>query len=138
MKKSNIYYYFVILFFMAKILAYAQSTPIMYFCEYYDDEKGEVNISDRFVKGNFTIMIKSHSPIAAGKVEIEIDKYDCDSSKFSYYKGFEYNINESSTYLFFEADNENDLSINDAGFYRIFLLDEKFNTITSALIEIIE
>ncbi|WP_337867038.1 hypothetical protein [Ignavibacterium sp.] len=45
--------------FAANTISYAQSQPVLYFCERYDSRKGEVGVSDRFTTGSLTVMVKS-------------------------------------------------------------------------------
>jgi len=58
MRNLNTVLSFVALFILLgmKSATFAQSSPIMYFCERYDADRGEIGISDRFTKGYLTVM----------------------------------------------------------------------------------
>jgi hypothetical protein len=110
----------------------------MYFCERYDDNDGEVGISDRFTTGYLTVMIKSDFELEMKNVSIQLDKYDHETGKFEFYKKFAYTIDPEMKYVFFTKNDESDMNFEDPGIYRVYLLNSKDKTVTSALIEIIE
>jgi hypothetical protein len=118
--------------------SFAQSEPVMYFCERYDDSDGEVGVSDRFTTGYITVMVKCDYALKLEDVTIQYDKYDFRTGKFEYYKKFDFTIDRDMKYIFFERNDDSDLKFDDPGFYRVFLLDEDGKTVTSALIEIID
>jgi hypothetical protein len=113
---------------------HAQSQPVLYLCESYDSENGEVGISDRFTTGYLTVMVKCKDALGLSSVTIQFDKYDCSSGTFKYYNKFKYNVKPSMNYIFFEGK---DLNFKSPGIYRVFLLDEYDKTVTSGLVEII-
>lgn len=113
--------------------AYAQSSPVLYFCEQYGSY-GEVGISDRFTSGFLTVMVKADDPMGLSDVSIQFDKYNPSSKSFSYYKKFPYTVSPDMNYIYFAGD---DLSFDTPGIYRVFLLDNNDRTVASALIEII-
>jgi len=117
---------------------FAQSEPVMYFCERYDDYDGEIGVSDRFTTGYITVMVKSDSELRLKDVAIQYDKYNERNGKFEYYKKFYFTITRDMKYVFFERNDESDMEFEEPGFYRVFLLDEDDKTVTSALIEIID
>ncbi len=119
-------------------LLHAQSSPVMYFCEKYDQDQGEIGISDRFTKGYLTVMVKAEKALGLKNVYIEFDKYNFYSHKFEYYKKFNYTIDPDMKYVFFAKNEDSDLKFEEAGFYRVFLLNDKDETVASALIEIID
>lgn len=140
MKKLN---YLFLLTMLLSILGmysntYAQSEPVMYFCERYDDYDGEIGVNDRFTKGHITVMVKADAALRLEDVAIQYDMYNFRTGKFEYYKKFYFTIDKDMKYVFFERNDESDMEFNDPGFYRVFLLDEDAKTITSALIEIID
>lgn len=139
MKKSLIILglFTIIGFFAAQEAAYAQSEPVLYFCEKYDSRKGEVGVSDRFTTGYLTVMVKSDYALNLEDVAIQFDKYNERSGKFEYYKKFYYTIQPDMKYVFFAKNEDSDLKFEDPGFYRVFLLDDRDKTVASALIEII-
>jgi hypothetical protein len=110
----------------------AQNEPVMYFCEKYD--KGETGISDRFTTGYITVMVKCNQPLGLKDVYIQMDKFNATANKFEYYKDIAYTVSPDVDYIYFDGD---ELSFDQAGFYRVFLLDDKRKTVTSALIEIV-
>jgi hypothetical protein len=117
---------------------FAQSEPVMYFCERYDDYDGEIGVSDRFTKGHITVMVKADAALRLKDVAVQYDKYNFRTGKFEYYKKFYFTIDRDMKYVFFERNDESDMEFNDPGFYRVFLLDEDDKTVASAIIEIID
>lgn len=140
MKKVN--YLFLLTMFLTFMAMYsstfAQSEPVMYFCERYDDYDGEIGVSDRFTTGYITVMVKSDSELRLKDVAIQYDKYNERNGKFEYYKKFYFTITRDMKYVFFARNDESDMEFEEPGFYRVFLLDEDDKTVTSALIEIID
>lgn len=120
-----------------KVELIAQSEPVLYFCEKYDKNKGEVGISDRFTKGYLTVMVKCDHPLGLEDVHIQFDKYNFQSGEFEFYKKFNYNVDKDMSYIFFAKNPDSDLKFEDTGFYRVFLLDHNNDTVASSLIEII-
>jgi hypothetical protein len=118
--------------------SFAQSEPVMYFCERYDDSDGEVGVSDRFTTGYITVMVKCDYALKLEDVTIQYDKYDFRTGKFEYYKKFDFTVDRDMKYIFFERNDDSDLEFEDPGFYRVFLLDEDGKTVASAVIEIID
>jgi hypothetical protein len=115
----------------------AQSEPVMYFCERYDDVLGEVDISDRFYPGYLTVMVKAATAMGLSEVSIQFDKYDCRTGSFNFYKKFNYTVSPDMKYVYFARNAESDMSFDDVGIYRVFLLNSSNKTVASALIEII-
>jgi hypothetical protein len=125
-------------FFAMYSNTFAQSEPVLYFCERYDDNDGEIGVSDRFTTGYITVMVKCDYELRLNDVIIQYDKYDFRTGKFEYYKKFDFSVQRDMKYIFFERNDDSDLEFNDPGFYRVFLLDEDGKTVTSALVEIID
>lgn len=125
-------------FFVIQSNTSAQSEPVMYFCERYDSDDGEIGVSDRFTKGHITVMVKCDYALKLDDVSIQYDKYNDRTGKFEYYKNFSFDVDRDMSYIFFEKNDESDMSFDDEGFYRVFLLDEDDKTVASALIEIID
>jgi len=117
--------------------AIAQNEPILYFCERYDSRDGEVGVSDRFTTGHLTVMVKCDYELNLTDVSIQFDKYNFRNGKFEFYKNFDYSIDPDMKYVFFSKNDESDMSFDDAGFYRVFLLDKRDKTVASAVVEII-
>ncbi|MFZ2323541.1 MAG: hypothetical protein WAV89_07590 [Ignavibacteriaceae bacterium] len=115
---------------------FAQTEPVLYFCESYGDD-GEVGVSDRFTAGYLTVMVKCDYPLELEDCSIQFDKYNKRTSAFEYYKKFSYVVDPDMKYIFFSKNEESDLKFEDPGFYRVFLLDGSDKTVASALIEII-
>ncbi|HSP88080.1 MAG TPA: hypothetical protein VLN45_08090 [Ignavibacteriaceae bacterium] len=118
--------------------AQAQSEPVLYFCERYDSDDGEVNVSDRFTTGYLTVMVKCDYALDLEDCAIQFDKWNNREKKFEYYKKFDYVVDRDMKYIFFAKNDESDLKFEDPGFYRVFLLDDRSKTVASALIEIID
>lgn len=139
MKKPN--YLLLLTMFLSFLATYsitfAQSEPVMYFCERYDDYDGEIGVSDRFTKGYITVMVKSDSELRLRDVAIQYDKYNERNGKFEYYKKFNFTIERDMKYVFFERNDDSDMEFEETGFYRVFLLDDDDRTVASALIEVI-
>lgn len=117
---------------------FAQSEPVLYFCEKYDSYDGEIGVSDRFTTGYLTVMVKCDHALRLDDCAIQYDRYNFRNGKFEYYKKFYYNVDRDMKYIFFSRNDESDLEFEDPGFYRVFLLDENDRTVASALIEIID
>ena len=117
--------------------ANAQNGPVLYFCENYDVDKGEISISDRFYTGYLTVMVKCDYALGLRDVNIQYDRYNTRTGKFEYYKKFDFVVTPDMKYIYFSKTKSNDMEFNDPGFYRVFLLDSKGKTIASGLVEII-
>jgi len=126
----------VIFIFTFKANSYAQQYPVLYFCEKYGSG-GETGVSDRFTTGYLTVMVKADGPLGLRDCSIQMDKYSCSTGKFVYYKKFSYVVEPDMKYVFFEKNSESDMSFEDPGIYRVFLLDQNDRTIASGLVEII-
>lgn len=110
----------------------AQSGPVMYFCESYSSSGGEKSISDRFYTGKVTVMVKSDYALGLKDCSIQFDKYN--GYTFDYFKKVEFDVSADMKYIYFESS---DLRVDSPGLYRCFLLDNKKNTVASALVEFI-
>jgi hypothetical protein len=139
MKKLNFLLLLTIFlsFFAVSSNTFAQSEPVMYFCERYDDYDGEIGVSDRFTKGYITVMVKADAELRLKEVAIQYDKYNERNGKFEYYKKFYFTISRDMKYVFFARNDESDMEFEETGFYRVFLLDEDDRTVASSLVEII-
>lgn len=129
--------FLLFLFIALKAEVFAQEAPVMYFCEKYG-KNGEVGISDRFTTGYLTVVVKSGSKMNLESVHIQLDKYNFKKDKFEYYKKFDYTLEKDMKYVYFSKNEDSDMNFEDAGFYRVFLLDEDDETVASAIVEIIE
>jgi hypothetical protein len=116
---------------------YAQSEPVLYFCEKYTDD-GEVGISDRFTTGYLTVVVKSSTALGLTKCHIQLDRYNQSSGKFEFYKKFDYKIDADMKYVYFAKNDDSDMSFEKPGIYRVFLLNNSDKTVASALVQIIE
>ena len=136
MKKITLFLFALLLLSLVgfKSNSYAQSQPVLYLCESYDANSGEIGISDRFTTGYLTVMVKCSYALGLSSVSIQFDKYDCSTGSFKYYSKFSYNVNPEMKYIFFEGK---DLNFKTPGIYRVFLLDDGGKTVTSGLVEII-
>lgn len=138
---KNIRFLFPILLIIAltsiQTKVYAQSEPILYFCEKYGDD-GEVGVSDRFTTGYLTVMVKSSTALGLTNCHIQLDRYNVSEGKFEFYKKFDYKIDADMKYVFFAKNEDSDMSFEKPGIYRVFLLNKKDKTVASALVQIIE
>jgi len=139
MKKVFLTIFVLSVFFLPGLITtvFAQNEPVLYFCEKYDSNKGEVGVSDRFTTGYLTVMVKSDYELGLEDVHIQFDRLNERSKKFEFYKKFDYVIEPEMSYVFFAKNDESDLKFEESGFYRVFLLDDNDKTVASALIEII-
>lgn len=128
---------FVLGLFVMSSNVFAQSEPVMYFCEKYDSYDGEVGVSDRFTTGYLTVMVKCDYALRLRDVAIQYDRYNYRTGDFEYYNKFYFTVEPDMKYIFFSRNDESDMEFEDTGFYRVFLLDEDDKTVASALIEII-
>lgn len=126
----------VVCIFAFKSNSYAQQYPVLYFCENYGSN-GEVGVSDRFTTGYITVMVKADGPLGLRDCSIQLDKYNCSTGNFSYYKKFKYSVEPDMKYIYFARNDESDMSFDDPGIYRVFLLDQNDRTVASGLVEII-
>ena len=124
------------LFFGVKNNVYAQTEPVMYFCEKYGND-GEVGVSDRFTTGYLTVMVKCDHALDLKDCSIQFDKLNFRTRDFEYYKKFSYTVEPDMKYIYFAKNDESDMKFEEPGFYRVFLLDDNDRTVASALIEII-
>jgi len=122
--------------FAFKSNVYAQQYPVLYFCEQYGTD-GEVGVSDRFTTGYLTVMVKADGPLGLKDCSIQLDKFNPGTSKFEFYKKFGYKIDLDMKYVYFEKNEESDMSFEEPGIYRVFLLDQNGRTVASGLVEII-
>lgn len=138
MKKVKFIFAFfaVILIFAFKSNVYAQQYPVLYFCENYGSN-GEIGVSDRFTTGYLTVMVKADGPLGLRNCSIQMDKYSCSSGTFKYYKKFSYTVEPDMKYVYFSKNSESDMSFDEPGIYRVFLLDHNDRTVASGLVEII-
>ena len=138
MRKLLVFFSFIALFAIFGLTsnANAQNGPVLYFCEKYGDD-GEVGISDRFTTGYLTVMVKCDYALGLKNVAIQFDKYNATTKTFEYYKKFTYVVEPSMKYIYFAKNSTSDMKFSDPGIYRVFLLDDSGNTVTSGLIEII-
>jgi hypothetical protein len=137
MKKSYVLFTFLFLLLLsANKNLFAQSEPVLYFCEKYGDN-GEVGIADRFTTGYLTVMVKCNYALQLTHCSIQFDKYNDRTKEFDYYKKFSYTVEPDMKYIFFAKNDDSDLKFEEPGFYRVFLLDDNDKTVASALIEII-
>jgi hypothetical protein len=138
MNTTKIVFFFLIfgVFFLLSSSALAQAEPVLYFCERYG-RNGEVGVSDRFIAGYFTVIVKCDFALELVDVSLQLDKYNDRNRKFEYYMNFDYTVEPELKLLHFSQNEQNDLKIEEPGFYRVSLLDDRDRTVASALIEII-
>ncbi|MCX6353254.1 MAG: hypothetical protein NTX03_15560 [Bacteroidetes bacterium] len=117
--------------------AVAQSKPILYFCERYDSDRGEIGVGVLFQKGDLTVMVKASDPLGLSTCYIQYDKYNCETGKYEYYKNFSFEVAPKNKYLIFAKNADNDMAFQKPGIYRVYLLDEGKKNVACGLIEII-
>ena len=114
--------------------AKSQPKPLLYFCETYDEAKGEVGQSSTFTTGSLCVMVKSSSPMGLSAVTIQFDKYDAKTETFSKYKKLNFTINADMEYVFFENE---ELKFDAPGVYRAYLLDGRGDVVATAVVIIV-
>ena len=82
-------------------------------------------------------MVKADGPLGLRDCSIQLDKYSPSTGTFKYYKKFKYTVEPDMKYVYFAKNDESDMSFEDAGIYRVFLLDHNDRTVASGLVEII-
>ncbi len=137
MKKAHLFLSaLVILVFLGmKCESFAQEDPVMYFCERYGSN-GEVGIASRFSTGYLTVVVKCDHKLRLTEVHIQFDKWNEDTRSYDFYKKFNYTLEPEMNYVYFSRNEDSDMSFDDPGFYRVYLLDDDERTVASALIEI--
>lgn len=138
MKRITLFFALIMLFSLIgfRTSSYAQSGPVLYFCEKYGDN-GEESISDRFTTGYLTVMVKCNYALKLSEVSIQMDKYNCSTGKFDYYDKTSFTVTPDMKYIYFEGTTSK-LNFKSPGIYRVYLLDDVGTTVTSSLIEIIK
>lgn len=134
MNRQYLFIFFLLIVIPA--VSKGQSSPVMYFCKSYDPDKGEININDSFSKGDITVMVKSDNKLGLKDVAVRFDKWDTVSRSFKFYKKFNFTIKPAMKYVFFSKNDESDLSFNEPGFYRIYLLNDSDDIVASAIVQI--
>ena len=132
MKKYRLLFFLLFLFSLSAFcnITYAQSSPVMYFCEKYSNKYGEIGISNKFTVGALTMVVKSDVPLPNGKLQVQYDKYNPGSGNFEYYSKNDIRGVNNKKYF--------DIAFKEPGIYRVFLLSSANKTIATALIEIIK
>ena len=112
----------------------------LYFCERYDQEEGEIGVSDKFSPGYLTVMVDlrpSKKKIGMSEVKIKLTKIkDADGKPISEkdIRTVPFTVQSSFDYIFFE--NKKDLKFTSPGTYRATLLDKKGNYLVSGEVEV--
>lgn len=130
--------FLLMVLFGSNTQVFAQSEPVLYFCDRYDDDDGEVGVRDRFSVGPITVMVKCATSLKLTDCHIQYDKINPETGKSKFYKKFDFVIERDMKYVFFKKSSDNDMRFDDPGIYRVFLLDDDDKTIASALIQIID
>ncbi len=82
-------------------------------------------------------MIRCDYALGLNDCHVQFDKWNPTTSQFDFYKKFDFTVQPDRKYIYFSKNDSSDLSFDDPGFYRVFLLDENNNTIASNLVQII-
>ena len=107
MKRSFLLFFAFAAFFTSGFLTttFAQNEPVLYFCERYDSDDGEIGVADRFTTGYLTVMVKSDNKLNLEDVHIQFDKFNSKNKKFEFYKKFDYVIERDMSYVFFAKNS---------------------------------
>jgi len=125
------------LFFFSHISVNAQNEPVLYLCVDYGDD-GEESVSDVFTTGYLTVVVKCDTKLGLDDVHVQFDKYNFKKDEWVFYKKFDYTIEPSHKYVYFSKNDESDLSFDETGFFRVYLLDSDDKVIASTIVKIIE
>jgi hypothetical protein len=125
----------ILVFVGMKSDSFAQSDPVMYFCERYANN-GEVGIASRFSTGYLTVVVKCDYKLRLTDVHVQFDKWNERTKSYDFYKKFNYTLEPDMSYVYFSKNEDSDMSFDEPGFYRVYLLDDDDRTVASALIEI--
>jgi len=127
--------FFLLLF--SNITVQAQNEPVLYLCVEYGDD-GEESISDVFTTGYLTVVVKCDYKLGLEDVHIQFDKYNAKKDKWEFYKKFDYTIDPSHKYVYFARNDDSDMSFDETGFFRVYLLDDNDKVIASTIVKIID
>lgn len=126
----------LLLFILVLIPFTASNSPRqqgrMIFCEHYNPNSGAVGIGTMFSRGNISVIVELSSQIYYNKIFLQLDLYNPRSGQYEYYYSYEFNVDPSYTYIYF-----NNIYFGLGGHYRVFLLDPNRNVITNGLVEIL-
>ena len=130
---------FGVFFFIlaANVTIHAQAEPVLQLCVEYGDD-GEESISDVFTTGYLTVVVKSDTKLGLEDVHIQFDKYNFKKDKWEFYKKFDYTIQPSHKYVYFSRNDDSDMSFDETGFFRVYLLDDDDKVVASTIVKIIE
>ncbi len=109
----------------------AQSGPVMYFCEKYDN--GEMGVDNRFTSGEVTVIVKSDYALGLKDVMIHLEKFNCSTLAFDADKNISFTVTPDKKYIVF---NSKEMSFETPGIYKVYLVDGSNKIITSALVQI--
>ena len=120
---------------MLSLIVFPQAKPILYFTADYD--MGEKGIGTSFSRGEIVVMVKSDKPLNVTNVLIQFDKYivESNSTGWEFYNQFKFTVTPKGSYFYFKRK---DMVITNIGIYRAFLMDEKRNIISNAIVEIVK
>jgi len=122
-----------ILVFISSLI-YCQSKPLLYFCQEYDYEKGEVGQGSVFTPGQITVMVKANDPLGLKEVDIQFDKLNMRTGKYEFYDKIPFTLNPKGNYFYFTKD---EMQLKEVGVYRCFLLSGD-KVIANSSLEIIK
>jgi len=122
-----------ILIFLSSLI-YSQSKPLLYFCQSYDAEKGEIGQGAIFTPGQITVMVRANEPLGITDVHIQFDKLNMRTGKYEFYDKVPFTLNPKGNYFYFSKD---DMQLKEVGVYRCFLLNGE-RVIANSSLEIIK
>ena len=137
MRNLSVFVFGVLFLLLASNIAVqAQNEPVLYLCVEYGDD-GEESVSDVFTTGYLTVVVKCDHKLGLEDVHIQFDKYNAKKDKWEFYKKFDYTIEPSHKYVYFSRNDESDMSFDETGFFRVYLLDDNDKVIASTIVKII-
>lgn len=115
---------------------------LLYFCERYDKDEGEIGVSSRFSTGYLTVMVDTRptgKTIGTGKVEIVISKIkDASGNSITekIIKTIPFDVTPSMNYIYFES--KKDLKFTSPGTYKVVCQKKDGTPVAEGEIEIVE
>ena len=139
MKKSVWFLmFFVLLTLSINAQTYNSNTQIsLYVCEKFSPDSGPIGQSIVFTKGSLTVVATADFNMNFGKVFVQLDRMGSDGN-FYLYKKFRYDWPGNYPIVYFYYTSEKDLSFDEPGYYRIFLLNYDNSVLAYTSITIVD
>lgn len=103
----------------------------LYFCESYDQTKGEIGKSDKFTTGTLTVMVDlrpKKEKIGVTDVDLNIT----DTHKNEVVNTIPFTVDKNMDYIFF-----NNVNFDKPGSYKVSLLKKDGTVVVSGLVDIV-